>query len=142
LSPRLSGVEYSVILQSVFAISSALTCGVFRNVPLLHTSRYVIARDSVLPGPHISTEVTNAGVRRPWYEDSPIGICSRLHLKLPGRIVSCYSTSLAWPDPILHRGKGWPHSNLSPRNSISHVNLVMTSVMAIAKVRLAIFLHL
>ena len=30
--------------------------------------------------------------------------------------------SLAWPDPIPHRGKGsgiWPQSNLSPRNLIS-----------------------
>jgi len=39
-------------------------------------------------------------------------------------------TSLAWPDPIPHRGKGsgtWPQSNLSPRNIISHVNPAMTS---------------
>ena len=51
---------------------------------------------------------------------------------------------LTWPDPILHRGKGsgtWPQSNLSPRYLISHVNPVITSVMAIGKVRLATFLH-
>jgi len=41
-------------------------------------------------------------------------------------------------------GKGLEHgqSNLSPRNLISHVNPVMMSVMAIAKVRLVTFLHL
>jgi len=41
-----------------------------RNVPLLHTSRYVIARDSVLPGlpPALILQETNAGVRRPGYE--------------------------------------------------------------------------
>jgi len=52
--------------------------------------------------------------------------------------------SLVWPDPIPHGGKGsgtWPQSNLSPRNLISHVNPVMTSLMAIAKVRLETFLH-
>ena len=55
-----------------------------------------------------------------------------------------YLCSFAWPDPILHQGKGsgtWPQSNLSPRNLISHVNPVMTSAMAIAKVRLATFLY-
>jgi len=37
-----------------------------RNVPLLHTSRYVIPRDSVLPGlPPVSTASDNAGSRRP-----------------------------------------------------------------------------
>jgi len=49
-SPWLSNVEHSVVLQSMFAIGSALTCGFSGNVPLHHTSRYVIARDSVLPG--------------------------------------------------------------------------------------------
>ena len=42
-------------------------------------------------------------------------------------------------------GKGlgtWPQSNLSPRNLLSHVNPVMTSAMAITKVRLVTFLHL
>jgi len=35
----------------MFAIGSTLTYLLFsRNVPLLHMSRYVIARDSVLPG--------------------------------------------------------------------------------------------
>jgi len=37
-----------------------------RNVPLLHTSRYVIPRDSVLPG--LPMQVTKAGARRPGYE--------------------------------------------------------------------------
>ena len=52
--------------------------------------------------------------------------------------------SLTRPVLIPYRGKGsgtWPQSNLSPRNLISHVNPVMTSAMAVAKVRLATFLH-
>ena len=50
-SPRLSDVECSVVLRSVFAIGSTLaSCCFSGNVPLLHTSRYVIPHDSVLPG--------------------------------------------------------------------------------------------
>jgi len=70
-SPRLSDVEHSVVLPSVFAIGSALTYLLFSgNVPLLHTSRYVIPRDSVLPGPALVLQATNAGARsrRPGYE--------------------------------------------------------------------------
>ena len=48
--PRLSDVESSVVLRSVFAITSALTDCFSGLVPLLHMSRYVTARDSVLPG--------------------------------------------------------------------------------------------
>jgi len=48
--PRLSDVEHSVVVRSVFAISSALTYLLFSgNVPLLHIPRYVVACDSVLP---------------------------------------------------------------------------------------------
>jgi len=42
-----------------------------RNVPLLHTSRYVIPRDLVLPGlppAALVLQVTNTGARRPGYE--------------------------------------------------------------------------
>ena len=41
-----------------------------RDVPLLHTSRYVTARDSLLPGlpPALVLQATDAGVRRPGYE--------------------------------------------------------------------------
>ena len=40
-----------------------------RNVPLLHTPRYVTAHDQFYQAfPHISMEVTNTGVRRPGYE--------------------------------------------------------------------------
>ena len=41
-----------------------------RNLPLLHTSRYVIARGSVLPGssPALVLQATNAGAGRPGYE--------------------------------------------------------------------------
>ena len=46
--PRLSDVKHSVILPSVFAISSAVTSCFSRSVPLL--------------------KVTNAGVRRPGYK--------------------------------------------------------------------------
>ena len=73
--PRLYDVKHSVVLQSSFAISSALTYLLFsRNVPLLHMSRYVIAHDSNLPG-----QVTNAGVRRPGYRARAVPIC---YLKL------------------------------------------------------------
>jgi len=66
-SPRLSDVERSVILQSMFVIGSALAYLLFsRNVPLLHTSRYVTARDSVYKAlPVLVLQATNAGVRRP-----------------------------------------------------------------------------
>jgi len=68
MSPRLSDVERSVVLWSVFAISSTLAY--LLNVPLLHTSRYVIAHDSVLPGLPLALvlQATNAVVRRPGYE--------------------------------------------------------------------------
>jgi len=39
-----------------------------RNVPLLHTSRYVTACDSVLPFPRISTASDKHWLRRPGYE--------------------------------------------------------------------------
>ena len=48
MSPRLSDVKRSVVLPSVFAISSAVTSCFSRSVPLL--------------------KVTNAGVRRPGYK--------------------------------------------------------------------------
>ena len=47
---RLSDVLRSVVLRSVFAIGSTLTCCFSGNVPLLHKSTYIIRRDSVLPG--------------------------------------------------------------------------------------------
>jgi len=75
MSLRLSDVERSVILRSVFAIGSALAYLLFsRNVPLLHMSRYVIQRDSVLPGlyPALVLQATNAGARRPGYEASQL----------------------------------------------------------------------
>ena len=40
-----------------------------RNVPLLHTSRYVIARDQFYQAfPTLVLQATNAGVRRPGHE--------------------------------------------------------------------------
>jgi len=79
-SPRLSDVECSVVLWSVFAIGSTLTYLLFSgNVPLLHTSRYVIARDSVYQAfPTLVLQATNAGARKPWYE----AISSHLHIML------------------------------------------------------------
>jgi len=57
-----------------------------RNVPLLHMSRYVTARDSVLPGlPRVSTAATNAGVRRPGYEATGYPYAARLFLLPSGR---------------------------------------------------------
>ena len=65
-STRLSDVERSVVLQSVLAISSAIACCFSRNMPLLHTSRYVIARDSVYKAlPALVLQATNTGIRRP-----------------------------------------------------------------------------
>jgi len=58
MSPRLSDVERSVVLWSVFAIGSALAHLLFSgNVPLLHTSKYVIPRNSVFyqAFPRVST---------------------------------------------------------------------------------------
>ena len=61
-----------VILQFMLAIIvHSLTCGLFRNVPLLHMSRYVIARDSVYQAfPRVSTASDKTGVRRPGYKAS------------------------------------------------------------------------
>jgi len=77
------------------------------------------------------------------YVDDYIEVFSNgVHTPLIGQ--NSGSFSLMWPDPILHWGRGsgtWPQSSLSPRNVISHVNPVMTSAMAIGKVRLATFLH-
>jgi len=58
---------YGPCLQSV---AHSLTCCFYGNVPLLHTSRYVIPHDSVLPGlpPALVLQATNAGARRPGYE--------------------------------------------------------------------------
>ena len=81
--PRLSDVECSVILRSVLAIGNALTYLWFSgNVPMLHTSRYVIVRDQFHQDfPCVSTaskkrwyvqgfvlQATNTGMRRPGYE--------------------------------------------------------------------------
>jgi len=58
---------YGLCLRSV---AHSLTCCFSGNVQLLHTSRYVIPRDSVLPGllPALVLHVINAGVRRPGYK--------------------------------------------------------------------------
>ena len=41
-----------------------------RNVPLLHTSRYVIGLSFTRPSPALVLQATNTGVRRPGYEAS------------------------------------------------------------------------
>ena len=62
-SPRLSDVERSVVLQSVFVIGSILACCFSRNVPLtLHVTQFYQAF------PALVLQATNAGVRRPGYE--------------------------------------------------------------------------
>ena len=64
-SPRLSGVKHSVILWSLFVISSALTCCFSRNVPtLLHIVQVRFAR----PSPTLVLQAKNAGMRRLEYE--------------------------------------------------------------------------
>jgi len=52
----------------VFVIGSVLTCGFSENVPLLHMSRYIIARDSVFtrPSPALVLQATNAGGEKAW----------------------------------------------------------------------------
>jgi len=55
--------------------------------------------------------------------------------KLPTFLVSRGQT------PFHTKGKGLGHGHRASRYLISHVNPVMTSAMAIAKVRLATFMH-
>ena len=81
-SPRLSDVEFSVVLQSVFAIGSALACDFSGYVPLLHTSRYVIAWISFTrPSPVLVLQATNAGVTRPGYKARSIMLWITSHQK-------------------------------------------------------------
>ena len=70
-SPRLSDVEHSVILRSVFAIGSALAyllflreCGTPPHVQVRHTMWLSFTR----PSPALVLQATNAGARRPGYE--------------------------------------------------------------------------
>ena len=61
---------YGPCLQSVV---HSLTCCFCGNVPLLHTSRYVIPRDSVLPGlPCVSTASNKRWGEKAWVR----GYCS------------------------------------------------------------------
>jgi len=72
MSPRLSDVERSVILQYVFVISSALTyLRFFGNVPLflIHTSRYVTARDQCYQAfPRVSTASNKHWGEKAWVQ--------------------------------------------------------------------------
>ena len=55
---------YGLCLQSV---AHSLVCCFFGNVPLLHTSRYVIPCDSVLPGlPRVSTASEKRWGEKAW----------------------------------------------------------------------------
>ena len=76
-SPILSDVERSVVLRSVLqSVGHPLTCCFLGNLPLLHTSRYVIPRDSVLPGlPRVSTASDKRWGEKAWergYKDSAV----------------------------------------------------------------------
>ena len=69
--PRLSDVERSVVLRSVFAIGSTLTyllflqeCATPPHVQVHHTMWLSLTR----PPPTLVLQATNAGVRRPGYE--------------------------------------------------------------------------
>ena len=71
MSSRLSDVERSVILQSLFAISSALAylqvfreCATPPHVQVCHCMWLSFTR----PSPALVLQATNAGVRRPGYE--------------------------------------------------------------------------
>jgi len=69
--PRLSDVERSVVLRSVFAIGSALAyllflweCATPPHVQIRHT----MWLSFTVPSPALVLQATNAGVRRPGYE--------------------------------------------------------------------------
>ena len=70
-SPRLSDVERSVVLWSVFAIGSTLAylllfleCATPPHVQVCHCTWFSFTR----PSPVLVLQATNAGVRRPGYE--------------------------------------------------------------------------
>ena len=72
--PRLSDVERSVVLRSVFAISSTLAyllffreCATPPYVQVYHTTWLSFTS----PSPALVLQATNAGVRRPGYKASP-----------------------------------------------------------------------
>ena len=101
--PRLSDVECSVILRSVFAIGNALAyllffweCATPPHVQVRHTTWLSFTR----PSPALVLQVTNAGVRRPGYEAR---VCRLLILNIrwkrspfhwralqTGRGIACY----------------------------------------------------
>ena len=70
-SPGLSDVEHSVILRSVFAISSTFTslrffreCATPPHVQVRHCMWLSFTR----PSPALVLQAANTGVRRPWYQ--------------------------------------------------------------------------
>jgi len=68
-------MQRSVVLQSVLVIGSALTYSFSGNVPFLHTSRYMIARDQFHQAfPCVSTAINKCWVEKAWVRDnlSPI----------------------------------------------------------------------
>ena len=78
-SPRLSDVECSVVLRSVFAIGSALAyllffqeCSTPPHVQVHHTTWF----NSTRPSPTLVLEATNARVRRPGYNANFTWRCS------------------------------------------------------------------
>jgi len=80
----MSDVERSVVLWSMFAIGSALTYLLFSgNVPLLHTSRYIIPHDSVYQAfPRVSTASDKRWGEKAWvrgYLKPGIAILQSLH---------------------------------------------------------------
>ena len=86
-SPRLSDVECSVILRSVFAIGSALAyllffqeCATPPHVQVRHTTWL----SSTRPSPALVLQATNAGSRKPGYE-ATVGPCN-LFYKRPLKI--------------------------------------------------------
>jgi len=52
--------------MSVVVIGNTFTCGFSRNVPLLHMSTQHL--DTSLPSLALVLQMTNAGVKRPWYK--------------------------------------------------------------------------
>jgi len=70
-----------------------------RNVPLLQTSRYVIAHDScsfTRPSPALVLHVTNAWVRRPGYEANAYPLVSQVHLAHSQKVMKPLVTSGHW----------------------------------------------
>jgi len=97
MSPRLSDVKCSVVLQSVFAIGSALAYLTFfqecATPPYVHVCHTTWLRFT-WPSPALVLQATNAGARRPGYEAKWVVLLFNTALVNAGRFkfTSVYET--------------------------------------------------